>query len=111
LAHHDNTLLPNDNDSSILPLIALSAKNNPDTLHFGDMQQDPDRPKFEADMQHTVQDLLDNNCIAVVPRSSYLLVTHLYQQFGVFNVSGPQIGPSQNGSLVYAHMEANKLKA
>jgi len=70
LAHNDNTPLPNDTNSCILPLLALSTKNNPDTLHFGEMQRDPDRPHFESDMQHEVQDLLDNNCIKVVPRSS-----------------------------------------
>jgi len=70
LASQDHHPFPNDNAFSTLPLLALSAKNNPDTLHFGDMQQDPDKAKFEEDMWREVQDLLDNNFIAVVPCSS-----------------------------------------
>jgi hypothetical protein len=34
------------------------------------MQQDPERPYLVADMQREVQDLLDNECIEVVPCSS-----------------------------------------
>jgi len=67
LAVQDNSLIPNDKDFMALSLIA---NNNPNVLHLGTMQKDLDRSKFEEDMRREVQDLLDNQCITVVPRSS-----------------------------------------
>jgi hypothetical protein len=38
-------------DSQFPYQLAFTATNNPDTLHYGRMKHDPDRPHFEKDMQ------------------------------------------------------------
>jgi hypothetical protein len=52
-----------------LPSVSFVAFNNPDVLHYGAMQKDPDKAHFEADMVREVKDFFDNDCISIVPRS------------------------------------------
>jgi hypothetical protein len=50
--------------------LAFAASNNPDVLHYGRMQHDPDRPHFEKDMQREIHDLFASDTVEITPRSS-----------------------------------------
>jgi hypothetical protein len=41
-----------------------------DTLHYGEMQRNPDRPHFEAEMRREVTDLLSTDTVEIVSRST-----------------------------------------
>jgi hypothetical protein len=49
---------------------SLSSPETKDTLHYGEMLQDPDRSSFEVDMRREVNDLLSTGTVSIVSRSS-----------------------------------------
>jgi hypothetical protein len=58
-----------DGTSNSLHHYAFAAANE-DTLYYGQMQQAPDREKFEADMRREVADLLASGSVTIVHRDS-----------------------------------------
>lgn len=69
MAEQDAIHSNNDGTSNILHPFAFAAAND-DTLHYGQMRKDPDRDKFEIDMQREVSDLLSSNSVKIVDRAS-----------------------------------------
>jgi hypothetical protein len=64
-------ILNNDNGNlQELNPFSFRLAESSDTLHFGKMLRDPDRPKFEAAMKDEIDGLFRHDTLEVVPESS-----------------------------------------
>lgn len=70
--------------SSFLHNVSYAAKSNPDVLHFGQMQKDPDRSSFEKDMRRELSDLVASDTVEITPRSSFPFGTRVLQAIWSF---------------------------
>ncbi len=71
LLAEQEAIFSNSDETSEIPFkhFAFAAASE-DTLHYGQMRKDPDRAKFELDMQREVSDLLSSDSVKIVERSA-----------------------------------------
>jgi hypothetical protein len=65
----NNLFSTNDNNFSDAIHHHVFTASHKDTLHFGELQHDPDRNQFELDMQREMSDLISTKTIALTRRS------------------------------------------